>query len=81
MKRLLGTIPLGEFGTGAVDERRFFSRLAALIPASRRAGGLGSMRMRMGCGDEFDSSIDRGCNHLPRARTAASALGADPWQE
>ena len=79
--RLLGTIPLGEFGTGAVDERAFFSRLAALIPTSRRTGGLGSTRMRMGCGDELDSSIDRGCNHLPIAQTVASALGADPWQE
>ena len=78
---LLGTISLGEFGTGAVDERAFFSRLATLIPTSRRAGGLGSMRMRMECGDEFDSSTDRGCNHLPRARTAALAFGADPWQE
>ena len=33
--RLLGVVSLGEFGTGAVDERAFFSRLAALIPASR----------------------------------------------
>ena len=33
--RLLGVFSLGEFGTGAVDERRFFSRLTALVPASR----------------------------------------------
>ena len=33
--RLLGVFSLGEFGTGAVDERRFFSRFAALVPASR----------------------------------------------
>ena len=33
--RLLGTTSLGEFWTGGVDERRFLSRLAALVPASR----------------------------------------------
>ena len=76
--RLLGVIPLCEFGTGAADERRFFSRLAALVPASRRAGGLDPTRMRIRCGDELDSSIDRGCNHLPPARAAAAALVGDP---
>ena len=33
--RLLGTTSLGEFWTGGVNERRFLSRLAALVPASR----------------------------------------------
>ena len=37
--------------------------------------------MRMGCGDELDSRIDKDCNHLPIALTVAWALGADPWQE
>ena len=37
--------------------------------------------MRMGYSDELDSRIDKGWNHLPIARTVASALGVDPWQE
>lgn len=76
--RPLGVVSLGEFGTGAIDERRFFSRLAALVPASRRAEGLDSTGMKMRCGDKLDSSIDRDYNHLPPARTAAAALGVDP---